>query len=145
MERLGQRDGRGVRSVALQSDAFAGYDAVYNDGRVRETRCMAHARHKFHDLYIARRNEVNAEALRRNGELYGIEATIRGKPPDERRRVRQKLARPLVDAFEARLRLTLGKVSQKSETTKAISYALNQWSALTLYFDDRAVERALER
>jgi len=124
----------------LQADAFAGYNALYNDGRVREAGCMAHARRKFHDLYVARKNEVNAEALRRIGELYGIEATIRGKPPDERRRVRQELARPLVDAFEAWLRLILATVSQKSETAKAISYALNQWSALTLYVDDGAIE-----
>jgi transposase len=127
-------------SGTLQADAFAGYNAIYDNGRVREAGCMAHARRKFHDLYVTRKNEVNTEALRRIGELYGVEATIRGKPPNERRRVRQEVVRPLLDAFEAWLRTTLGTVSQKSETAKAINYALNQWAALTLYVDDGTVE-----
>ncbi|MDR6496838.1 transposase [Paraburkholderia terricola] len=124
----------------LQADAFAGYNAIYESGDVREAACMAHARRKFHDLFVARRNEVNTEALRRIGELYAIEASIRGKPPDERRRVRQEQARPLLDAFEIWLRSTLATVSQKGDTAKAINYALNQWAALTLYIDDGAVE-----
>jgi transposase len=74
--------------------------------------------------------------LRRISELYAIEAAIRGKPPDERRRVRQKRACPLLDSFEIWLRSTLGTVSQKDDTAKAINYALNQLPALTLYFDD---------
>ena len=34
----------------------------------------------------------------------------------------------------------MGTVSQKGDTAKAINYALNQWTALTLYVDDGAVE-----
>ena len=124
----------------LQADAFAGYNAIYEGGDVREAACIAHARRKFHDLFVARRNEVNIEALRRIGKLYAIEAAIRGKPPDERRRVRQEQARPLLDAFVIWLRSTLSTVSQKGDTAKAINYALNQWAALTLYVDDGAVE-----
>lgn len=60
--------------------------------------------------------------------------------PNERRRVRQEQARPLLDAFEIWLRSTLGTVSQKGDTAKAINYALNQWVALTLYVDDGAVD-----
>jgi transposase len=124
----------------LQADAFAGYNAIYEGGDVCEAACMAHARRKFHDLFVARRNEVNTEALRQIGEPYAIEAAIRGKPPDERRRVRQEQARPLLDAFEIWLRSTLGTMSQKGDTAKAVNYALNQWAALTLYVDDGAVE-----
>nr|WP_269217459.1 transposase [Paraburkholderia sprentiae] len=47
---------------------------------MREAGCMAHARRKFHDLFVARGNEVNSEALHRIGELYAIESAIRGKP-----------------------------------------------------------------
>lgn len=72
--------------------------------------------------------------------LYAVEAAIRGKPPDERRRVRQEQARPLLDAVEIWLRSTLGTVSQTGDTAKADNYALNQWAALTLYVDDGAVE-----
>jgi transposase len=124
----------------LQADAFAGYDAIYEAGAVREAGCMAHARRKFHDLFVARKNEVNTEALRRIGELYAIEAEIRRKPPDDRWRVRQERTRPLMDDFELWLRSTLSMVSQKGDTAKAINYSLNQWQALTLFIDDGAVE-----
>jgi transposase len=87
----------------LQADAFTGYNAIYEGGDAREAACMAHARRKFHDLFVARRNEVNTEALRRIGELHAIEAAIRGKPPDQRRRVRQEQVRPRLDAFEIRV------------------------------------------
>lgn len=80
---------KGFKGI-LQADAFAGYNAIYERGDVREAGCVAHARRKFQDLYLARRNEVNTEALRRIDELYAIEAEICGKPPDERKRVRQK-------------------------------------------------------
>jgi hypothetical protein len=42
----------------------------------------------FHDLHAVRPNAVTEEALLRIGALYRIEEQIRGKPADERRRVR---------------------------------------------------------
>jgi transposase len=124
----------------LQADAFAGYNAIYASGRVKEAACMAHARRKFHDLHVARPTELNTEALRRIGELYDIERDIRGKPPDERKRVRQARAKPLLIDLERWLRETLASLSQKSETSKAIQYALNQWQALVFYIDDGVVD-----
>ncbi|OAI76576.1 hypothetical protein RSP799_20525 [Ralstonia solanacearum] len=42
--------------------------------------------------------------------------------------------------YGAWLRAKRETLSTKSDTTKAINYALNQWDALTLYCDDGAVE-----
>lgn len=78
--------------------------------------------------------------MHRIGQLYAAESDIRGKPPDERRRVRQERARPLLDAFEAWLRTTMETLSRKSDTTAAILYALNRWEALTRYCDDGRIE-----
>ncbi|MDP9651514.1 hypothetical protein J2793_006989 [Paraburkholderia caledonica] len=122
----------------LQADAFARYNAIYEGGDVREA-CMHGARRKFDDLFVARRNEANTEALRRIAELYAVEAAIRGKPPNERRCVRQEQARPFLDAFEIWLRSTCVRC-RKGDTAKAINYALNQWAALTLCVDDGGVE-----
>jgi transposase len=72
----------------LQADAFAGYDKVFADGRVREAACKAHARRKIHDLYVRKATVTTTEALRRIGELYAIEAQIRGQLPDIRKRIR---------------------------------------------------------
>lgn len=124
----------------LQADAFAGYAELYLDGRVQEAACMAHARRKIHDLHAVRPNAVTEEALRRIGALYKIEEQIRGKPPDERRSVRQARAVPLLDDMKRWFEATLATLSAKSDTTKAIQYALNRWPALVYYCSDGCAE-----
>jgi hypothetical protein len=74
------------------------------------------------------------------GEHYGIEASIRGSPANERLRVRQEKSKPLLATIETWMQTTLAKLSKKSETAKAINYSLNQWNALTLYCEDGRVE-----
>lgn len=124
----------------LQADAYAGFNALYEDGAIFEAACWAHARRKFYDLHEARPSPLTTEALRRIGELYMIEATIRGKPPDERMQVRQAQARPLLDDLERWLNASLAKLSRKSDTAAAIQYALNLWPALVGYCDDGRIE-----
>jgi transposase len=124
----------------LQADAYAGFNAIYDSGRVVEAACWAHARRKFYDLHVARPSTLTTEALRRIGELYAIEETIRGKPPDERLAVRQAQARPLLEDLERWLHATLATLSRKSDTAAAILYALKLWPALTRYADDGRIE-----
>lgn len=124
----------------LQADAYGGYQAIYGTGQVVEAACWAHARRKFYELHQARPSTVTAEALRRIGQLYAIEARIRGKPPDERCRIRQAESRPQLDALQAWLRTTMETLSRKSDTTAAILYALNRWEALVRYCDDGTIE-----
>ncbi len=80
------------------------------------------------------------EALQRIGALYGIEEEIRGKPPDERRAVRQAQSKPLLDSLRQWFEATLSKLSRKSETTVAIRYALSRWDALARYMEDGHIE-----
>ncbi|ATQ77338.1 IS66 family transposase [Massilia violaceinigra] len=124
----------------LQADAYAGFNALYEDGAIQEAACWAHARRKFYDLHEARPSELTTEALRRIGELYAIEAKIRGKPPNERQQVRQAEAKPLIEDLEPWLRGMLEKLSRKSDTSAAILYALNLWPALGRYCDDGRIE-----
>lgn len=124
----------------LQADGFAGFNAVYESGRIWEAACWAHARRNFYELEQARPSPLTGEALQRIGALYAIEEAIRGKPPQKRFRVRQAQARPLLNALEGWLRETVTTLSRKSDTTAAISYALNRWQALTRYCDDGAIE-----
>ena len=124
----------------LQADAYAGFNALYVDGAIREAACWAHARRKSYDLHAARPSPLTTEALRRIAELYVIEAEIRGKPPDERLRVRRAQARPLLDDLERWWRASVDKLSRKSDTAGAIQYALNLWPALLRYCDDGLIE-----
>ncbi|CAJ0809441.1 IS66 family transposase ISBcen14 [Ralstonia psammae] len=120
----------------LQADAFAGYAELYRNGHIREAACMAHARRKIHDLHAVRPSAFTREALERFGALYKIEAQIRGKPPDERRRVRQEQAVPQLDDMKRWFESLLPTLSAKSDTTKALQYALNRWPALVYYCSD---------
>ena len=133
----------------LQADAYAGFDRLYGE-RIQEAACWAHVRRKFYDIHVAHASPIAAEALDRIGRLYGIEAEIRGRPPDERAEVRQARAGPELEALHAWLHTIVAKLSKKSELALAIRYALSRWSALTRYRDDgrleidnNAAERAL--
>jgi transposase len=134
-----QRHLAGFKGI-LQADAYAGFNELFSDGSVREAACHAHARRKFYDIHVRTPSDTTRKALDIIGELYGIEAGIRGKPAAERLRVRQAKATPLLETYEAWLRAKLETLSAKSDTAKAINYSLNQWAALTLYCDDGAVE-----
>jgi len=124
----------------LQADAYAGFNQLYENGRIQQAACWAHVRRKFYDLEQAHASPVAREALVRIGALYGIEETIRGKPPDERRAVRQSQSKPLLDSFRQWFEATLSKLSRKSETTVAIRYALSRWDALVRYIEDGHIE-----
>lgn len=130
------RDFRGT----LQADAYAGFNRLYEEGRIREAACWAHVRRKFYDLDQAHASPVAKEALERIGALYGIEAEIRGRPPEERCAMRRARAAPLVDALREWLESSLQKLSRKSPVAKAIGYALGLWPALTRYLDDGGLE-----
>ena len=69
-----------------------------------------------------------------------IEEQIRGRPPEQRREVRQAQAQPLLDSLRQWFEATLSKLSRKSETTAAIRYALVRWDALLRYVDDGHIE-----
>jgi hypothetical protein len=124
----------------LQADAFAGYADLYLGGQIHEAACMAHARRKLHDRHAVRASPITSEALERIGALYRIEEHIRGKPPEERRRVRQEKAVPLLDDMKRWFETTLLTLSAKSDTTKAIQYSLNRWPALVYYCSDGQTE-----
>ena len=134
----------------LQADAYGGFDALYADGSIQEAACWAHVRRKFFDVHKAHASPVAAEALKRIGALYGIEAEIRGKPPQERQTARESRAGPLLASLHDWLQETLRSLSQKSALAEAIRYTLKLWTALIRYtsdgqieIDNNAAERAL--
>src|SRR3984957_11674939 len=138
----GEHPGRHLEKYAgvLQADGYAGFNKLYEKGRIVEAACWAHVRRKFHDLYQAHRSPIAKEALERIGQLYGIEKEIRGRSPAERREVRQARSRPLLEAMHAWLKVTMSKLSRKSELARAIHYALERWTALMVFLNDGRVE-----
>ena len=83
-------------------------------------------------------------------EATGIEATIAGLPPDERRRRRQADAVPVTTALKDWAEDIVSKLSGKSELAAAFRYMRGRWPSLIRCFDDgrlaldnNAAERAL--
>ncbi len=140
-DRKGERPKAHLASFTgvLQADAYAGFDRLYGE-RIQEAACWAHVRRKFYEIHVAHASPIAAETLDRIGRLYGIEAEIRGRPPDERVAVRKSRAGPELEALRGWLQMTLTKLSQKSELALAIRYALSRWTALTRYRDDGRLE-----
>lgn len=124
----------------LQADGYAGFNRLYETGRIVEAACWAHVRRKFFELHEGHGSPLAKEALERIAQLYAVEKEIRGRSPDERKEVRQTRSRPLLEALHGWLQATLAKLSRKSELAKAIRYALERWRALMLFVDDGGVE-----
>lgn len=124
----------------LQADAYGGYDAVYETGRVTEAACLAHARRKIHDEHARRPTELTQEALKRIAALYVIEADIRGSPEERRLAVRKEKSMPLMQSLYEWIQAQLKTLSVHAEMAKAFGYMLKQWDALNVFCSDGRVE-----
>jgi transposase len=127
----------------LQVDGYGGFKGLLENrppGAIRLAFCWAHCRRRFYELHQSTGSPLAQEALRRIGELYLIEAEIRGRPADERRATRQERSRPVVEALHAWLTVQLGRVSGRSTLAEAIRYALRRWQGLVLFLEDGRVE-----
>ena len=127
------KDFRGI----LHADGYAGFNAVFEKTKAA---CWAHVRRKFFDEHVSNGSPIAKEAIERIGRLYGIEDSIRGKPPDERKRWREEYALPLIADLKAWLETTLPKLSGKSDLAKAIRYTIGRWDALVRYIHDGRIE-----
>jgi hypothetical protein len=131
---------KGFRGL-LQVDGYAGFGRlVKTDDGPQLAFCWAHTRRKFYEIHVATKSPLAAEALRLIAALYEIEADIRGRAADERRRVRQELSRPLVEAMHTWLNETLERISGRSTLAQAIRYTCNHWSGLILFLQDGRLE-----
>lgn len=134
---------------ALHADGYSGFDKLYAIANadlmqgpppVAEVACWSHVRRGFFDDYASRKSPIAKEALDRIGALFDIERSIKGQPPDIRRAVRQRTARPKLDDFAVWLDAQLLKIPGRSDLAKAIRYARSRWTELTRYLDDGRLE-----
>jgi transposase len=129
----------------LQADGYSGFGPLYETANgqsatVTEVACWAHVRRKFYDIHVATNAPIAGDALARIGQLFDIERAAMGRLPQERARIRQGSARPVIDDLAAFFDATLSRISGKSELAGAIRYARSRWSALTRYLDDGRLE-----
>ena len=138
----------------LHADGYSGFAKLYEIAggrtadaallqgppRVAEVACWSHARRGFFDVFARDTSPIARETLERIGALFDIERLIAGAPPERRRDVRQRLAKPRLDELATWLDAQLARIPGKSDLAGAIRYARSRWSALTRYLDDGRLE-----
>ena len=127
----------------LQVDGYDGFKRLADnrtDASVTLAFCWAHMRRGFYDFHVSTKSPLAAWVLAKVGELYAIEAEIRGQTAEHRRQVRQERSRPIVEALHAWLQDHVGRVSAVSDLAKAMRYAIRHWPGLVVFLDDGRVE-----
>jgi transposase len=141
-DRKGERPREHLKNYTgfLHADGYAGYEQLYSKTGVTEVACMAHIRRNFFDIHKATSSPVAAETLLRIAALYEIETRVRGKLPDERRRLRQAEAAPLFEDLQGWLGRTLPSLPNRGELAKAMRYAITRMKRLKVYLEDGRLE-----
>jgi transposase len=125
----------------LQADAYGGYDAFFKDPTrgLIEVSCWAHTRRYFHKALESDQARMGP-ALLLIAQLYRVEKQARDLAPEDRLRLRELEARPVLDKLHQYLLEIQLEVLPKSPEGRAVRYALKNWKALTRYAGDGNLE-----
>ena len=121
----------------LQTDGYNGYGALRKREGIVGFGCLSHARRKFSEVVKISGDKwgIAAEMIERMKPLYALEARMREAGLDHRtrKRLRQKIAFPILKNIRRWLRSIKNKVLPKSKLGTAISYTMKQWPYLVAY------------
>jgi transposase len=126
----------------LQTDGYAGYNAVCKKNGTVQLGCWDHARRKFKEAQDAQPKPKKGKAkkitkadrmLSHINALYMIERQIKELPVDEKYQQRQLRSAPILNKLKIYLENNQHKVPKDSLTGKAMTYLSNQWEKLNVY------------
>ena len=120
----------------LQTDAFAGYNALGKTDNVTSVGCMAHARRKFVAIVKTTQKTGAAHyAVAIIAKLYKIETEIKTQNFDfaQIKDYRQQHAKPILLEFKNWLTTKQKQAPPKSTLGQAIHYFTAHWDALVVY------------
>ena len=126
----------------LQTDGYNGYDRV-GGPKLIHAGCWAHARRYFFQAVEAHPDDRAAIRLVATiDELFAIDAQAREQNLDmtERDRLRQQMARPILESIKSQMETAKGQTLPKSALAKACNYTLTLWNRLTRFLDHPILE-----
>ncbi len=136
---------------AVQTDGYVAYSIYENKKGVLLLGCWAHSRRKFTESL--KEDKTGAEyALKQIGMLYRVEAMAddQDMDADQRAELRQRLAYPILVAFEKWIVSYYPKAIKGGRMFKALSYTYNIFHRLSRYhldgrykIDNNLVENAI--
>jgi hypothetical protein len=140
----------------LQVDGYKGYDALCRENpKVQRVGCWAHARRKFDEAFKVLKKKKGKkgkprekkqkkskafEGLNWIRKLYEVERDARGMSAEERYRLRQTRARPILDEIDKWRKGAAVQVPPKTLIGLALGYLSDQWEHLTRYLEDGRLE-----
>jgi len=128
----------------LQTDGYSGYTSLRKRDGIVAFGCLAHARRKFREVVKISGDQqgIAAEMIERMKPLYALENRLREAGSDHRtrKRLRQKIARPILKDIYRWLCSIKDKVLPKSKLGQAINYTLAQWRYLIAYLQHGMAE-----
>ena len=126
----------------LQRDGYSAYAGLTQpQSGVVPVGCWGHARRKFVEA-AELESPAAVEIVTELRRLYLIERHARDEclRPDQRWKLRQELAAPVLAALQPRLEVMREKYLPQSPMGKAIRYVVNEWVPLTRYLEDGRLE-----
>lgn len=131
-------------SGVLQVDGYAGYNRLIAPDRIGPdiglAYCWAHARRKLVEIIRTGPAPIAEDGVKRIGELYQIEADLRGLDADTRLAARQARSTPLIAELETWLVHHRARVAAKSPLGEALKYIAKYWEGLRLFLTDGRIE-----
>jgi transposase len=107
-----------------------------NAARAGRVYCWAHARRKLVEIARNGSAPIAEDGVKRIGELYRIEAELRGLDPEARLAGRQERSASLIADMQAWLAHHRARVATKSPLGEALAYMAKYWKGLKLFLDD---------
>jgi len=128
----------------LLTDGYEAYGRVCAEYGLTPVGCWAHVRRKFDEAIKAqgllrsqkRKASLAGVAMAKIQQLYRIERETKVLSAEERQRVRQERAIPLLADIRTWLDDHLPIVPPRSALGKAMNYAHKQWPKLIVYVED---------
>ncbi|TCL66448.1 transposase IS66-like protein [Rhizobium sp. BK251] len=128
----------------LQVDGYAGYNRLIAPDRVcpdiRLAYCWAHARRKLVEITGTESAPIAQEGVKRIGELYRIEAELRGLSAEARFTALQERSAPLIAAMRTWLMHHRARVAGKSPLGEALAYMAKYCEGLCVFLSDGRIE-----
>ena len=133
----------------VQTDLYAGYNAVFLPQACTRLGCFAHVRRKFIEKGGAAKKQ-SGQIIEQIAKLYKIEAEGKKLSFEERGKLRQKKSVPILEKLFLNIESLNQQLLPQHPLREATEYALKQKEALMLYttdgrfeIDNNAIERQM--
>lgn len=126
----------------LQTDGYAGYNALGERDGIVHVGCLAHVRRKFVEVVKGggKKNKAGTAStvIDLIAKLYHLEKKAREQKldTDQIREMRKDRAKPILDKIKAVIDARHETTPPKSLLGRAIAYARGQWQRVEAYLDD---------